>query len=116
MPDLKYKRIFTESDVHKIVEVALESALIDQIDAVIDQIGDELTFRPDEPVFVLRGQDAAAYGTVDEYRFAITAGPPDFNGKTHAPASSDVIKQVDDAVTAFANYASENPDVMKVVD
>lgn len=119
MPDLKYGSIYTEADVHKIVEAVLENGDVQGPEGtknVIDAIRDDLTFRRDEPVFLLRGQDAAAYGTIDEYRFAISRGATDSNGRGYGPAGEGVQQQVQQAVTAFEEYASANPEVMKVAD
>jgi hypothetical protein len=59
-----------------------------------------------KPVFMLRGQDKAALGTVTAYR-----GLAEEEG-----ASDEVLDSIDGAIEGFREFAYANPDKMKVAD
>jgi hypothetical protein len=84
---MEYERLFTMQDVHALVLVAgirgwkagdskqgtgkqgTGEALVEEFDAKAAE-GDEahrLTFPPDEPLFLLRGQDLCAVDTIHRY-------------------------------------------------
>jgi hypothetical protein len=84
MADGKYGEIYTEDEVVKIVQLAVNSVL-DLVeeevedDEILERFSDanirevartdiERKFHPGEPIFILRGQDKRAMGAVRWYR------------------------------------------------
>lgn len=109
--DGKYGRIYTEKDVRLIVQTAMENDIesedeLDGILAELDAPDSDLTFFPDEPLFVLRGKDYSSVETIQNYR-KITHG----NG-----SPPEQVDSVDRAIQSFAQFAAGNPDRMKVAD
>lgn len=103
----KYGRLFTEGDVKKMLRLAvLEGAPSpeEQI-AEFDRRG-ELTFPADEPLFLLRGQDKAAPGTITGYLMCANA----------AGASIEHASAARKAGRAMAEWQAEHPDRVKVPD
>lgn len=110
MADTKYGRVFTEQDVRMIVQAAIESDCESdqELTKVIETLdnGQELKFPPDEPIFILRGQDQCAPAAIDDYReWCVEAGAQ----QAHLDA---VLK----AEQHFEAFQTNNPDRVKVAD
>lgn len=114
--DLKYGRIFTQSDVEKILEVINRDDAPDhwwedgelKLDVALKDMDDmEYRFKweADEPVFVLRARDATAEGAVRWYR-----------DRQPRSAPANFLDGIDKAVTAFHQYRTDNPQLMKNPD
>jgi hypothetical protein len=73
MAEGKYGRLFTESDVRELLVQAACRAMDGPDDTTAAAIAEQViahgpsTFPADEPLFVLRGQDAAAPETIARY-------------------------------------------------
>lgn len=73
MADSKYGRLFTEKDVDEIVNIATSAATLGNVlsgeDCVLtfEQEQGPLTFSEDEPLFLVRGKDKAAWETLIKY-------------------------------------------------
>jgi hypothetical protein len=109
--DTKYGRIFTEDDVvAMVVQATHDMAGVDrgmsEDQARPPNAGYPAKIDPLEPVFMLRGQDKAALGTVTAYR-----GLAEEEG-----ASDEVLDSIDGAIEGFREFAYANPDKMKVAD
>lgn len=109
--DGKYGRLFTEDDVIAFAhEMTQENAGMDRgmsEDRVRSELAEfEGKFPKDEPLFLLRGKDKVAAETIEEYRFLSREnGSPD-----------EQVLSVIKAKDAFAEFARENPERMKVAD
>jgi hypothetical protein len=111
MADNKYGRLFTTSDVEKMLEflqrhdddtmhVTLQDILVP-----MDEAGTRFKFDPDEPVFVLRGRDRRAEAAVRFY------------GMHQAPSAPiNHLEGIQRAVTAFNSFATLHPELMKDPD
>jgi hypothetical protein len=121
MADNKYGRLFTEDDARKMVEQAVhvgisvsehaegdESARDFDADGVFDVVVTSFTpkFPEDEPLFVLRGQDEAAAGTIDDYGYR--------NDKLGANAHH--LESISEAYSDFIRFQVDHPDRVKVAD
>lgn len=72
MADRKYGRIFTESDVEKLLEIATEYYHGREVDlptvlAYAEEAGVRFKFGKDEPTFTLRARDLRASGAIYHY-------------------------------------------------
>jgi hypothetical protein len=109
--DNKYGRIFTFSDVEKILEwvegnTNSASAIdAEEIISSMDEEGVRFKWPVDEPLFILRGRDKRARGTVRYYADHQSAQAP-FN---HMNA-------VEQAYRSFDKYADEHAEQMKEPD
>ena len=107
--DNKYGRIFTESDVRKVIEYVIAGDYgPDQFpDILAEMDGDQVRFKweEDEPVFVLRARDNTAEGAIRFYRDHQRPGAP--------PNHLDAIER---ACTAFREFRADNPHLMKDPD
>lgn len=111
-------RLFTESDVRELVaKAAARGALAHDdlgiVDSVMADVRDgrehDLTFAPDEPLFVLRGSDPVTGPTIAAYTLGLL--------------NMDELSEDDPRVAAAAAtreaieaWQSENPDRVKVPD
>lgn len=109
MADRKYGRIFTVSDVEKILDVAGEfewhKVHLDSIIATMDEEGVRFKFEPDEPTFTLRGRDKRAEGAIRFY------------GDHQSPrAPVHFLEGIDAAADEFRRYRDEHPEQIKEPD
>jgi hypothetical protein len=116
MSDAKYGRLFTERDVQQLVNVArLEGAptMVGEIIADWDRNGGlrRLTFAPDEPLFLLRGQDERARSALNAYLDECETDRDDMETPTGAFRQA-----VDEAVADFKAWQEANPERLKVPD
>jgi hypothetical protein len=115
--DNKYGRVFTTSDVEKILEASTRKDAPDSwwtdhgdldFDAMLadmDDMGVRFKFEPDEPLFILRGRDRRAEAAVRFY------------GAHQSPnAPANHLDAILKAVTAFSEYAATKPGQMKEPD
>lgn len=109
MSDNKYGRVFTQADVEKMLNYAADHGYDGEgaadLAARMDADGERFKFPADEPLFILRGRDKRARGTVRYYADHQSAQAP-FN---HMNA-------VEAAYRVFDNYANDNPGEMKEPD
>lgn len=109
MPDSKYGRIFTQSDVQKIIDFLVEDDEGEDLVHVLrhmEEGGVRFKFADEtEPLFVLRGRDKRALGTVRHYRD---------NQARNAP--SNHVEACDKAVRQFEDYRNLSPEMMKEPD
>lgn len=120
----KYKAIYTQADVNELIRGAWEmgAAASDEEIAldeppgaweVFTHRGTEPTFPPDEPLFLLRGQDRAApraiADDVDGEADYLTASRDVGAGPEHASA-------VERAANAMREWQRANPDRVKTPD
>lgn len=101
--DNKYGRLFNEDDVNQIISM-LQGHSLQRVDTLLDEF--EGTFPKDEPQFVIRGQDAAARVTIDDYII---------NSKI-VGASVRHMASAKDARELLKTWQSQNPDKVKVPD
>lgn len=98
MADRKYGRIFTEADVyHMFFTIGIGQ---EEASSIIDDT--KTKFPPDEPVFVLRGQDRRALGAIHFYR----------DHQAH-DARTFHLEGIDKAVADFEKFRRDNLDKMK---
>jgi len=102
--DNKYGRIFTASDVQKILD-ATGGGDLGHILEAMDAQDVRFKWPVDEPLFILRGRDKRARGAVRFYADHQSAQAP-FN---HMNA-------VEAAYRAFDTYADANPHLLKEPD
>lgn len=107
MSDRKYKRLFTESDVREMLREYLDAN--EDIDDVLTarSNGSPWTFPPDEPLFLLRGQDALAPHIVREY--ALLANDPSTVNEDHRKGAFM-------AADEMSEWQAQNPARVKVPD
>ena len=114
MADSKYGRVFTESDLEKILEwlehngIGYDGSVMnaDSILKAMDEEGIRFKFADDtEPLFILRGRDKRALGTVRHYRD---------NQARNAPSNN--LDACDKAVRLFEDYRNMSPEKMKEPD
>jgi len=120
MPDNKYGEIYTEDEVVKIVEMAVQ-AVIDwsadgkgSVEEIWSSFSEgnirevartdiERRFLPGEPLFILRGQDRRALGAVRWYR-----------DHQWPSADKEHLDRIDEALARFEAYrkvaATKEPD------
>lgn len=70
MPDEKFGCLFTETDVEELINIATGAATSGEVlnlKDCLNNVGRPMTFPADEPLFVLRGKDAAAYVGIGAY-------------------------------------------------
>jgi hypothetical protein len=109
--DNKYGRIFTASDVEKILEWVEDNTNsasnidCDGILEAMDEEGVRFKFDVDEPLFVLRGRDKRAAGAIMHYRDHQAPSAPD----NHTEA-------IQRAFRAFNDYRETHPGMMKEPD
>jgi hypothetical protein len=110
VPDSKYGRLFTEADVERIIAEALiqqhkqpQVRAANVIAEVQHQTG-EFTFPADEPLFLLRGQDALAPGVVMSYAMACADAHASEEHRDGAWRTHD----------ALVDWQAEHPDRVKV--
>lgn len=75
MSDSKYGRIFTESDVEKILEHLHDTyasssppPVLENVLGAMDENGVRFKFSEEEPTFILRARDKRAIGAIRYYR------------------------------------------------
>lgn len=110
MADRKYGRIFTMSDVEKIIEFALDGDYGD-----VEQVTEELfgadadavrfKFDRDEPTFTMRARDKRSEGAIRFYG----------DHQSHS-APVGFIEGIDAAQRDFREYREQNPQMMKEPD
>lgn len=111
MADNKYGRVFTTSDVEKILEWVEENTNsasnidCDGILNAMDEEGVRFKFEPDEPLFVLRGHDKRAIGAIKFYAE---------HQSSRAPVNH--LDAIDKALQSFIDYREENPGKLKEPD
>lgn len=101
--DNKYGRIFTETDVEKIIELAVNDTEAD-LNALADQAG--VKFPVSEPLFVIRAQDQLAPQAVANYLAMSNA-----NG-----VNSDQLELVARTVNDIKAFQRDNADRVKLPD
>jgi hypothetical protein len=119
MADKKYGEVYTEDEVVKLVQMAIESAMESLSEGKsLDEVQEGFTegnirevartdipriFHPGEPLFILRGQDRRALGAVRYYREHQWPNAP-----------QEHLDSIDDAVELFEAYRQvghmKNPD------
>ncbi len=113
MSDSKYGRLFTESDVEKIIEFLYDDEYIrtDNELTAQDFIGDmdakevRFKFPVEEPIFVLRGRDKRALPTIISY----------LDNQSHrAPVNH--IEGIKRAIAQFEQFSDEHSNLMKEPD
>lgn len=122
MSDNKYGRIFTEEDVKQFIGMAFvagEEAENDSptsagggehgcdVDALFEAFdGEEFRFPEDEPMFVMRGQDRLALGTLRKYQELAEAHECD----------QDHLNTIEQTLRQFEHFRVSNPDKIKKPD
>jgi len=110
MADMKYGRLFTLSDIEKIIKPIVPAAgkdiegLIDLVNSMEDN-GTAFKFPANEPTFTLRARDQRAIGAIVYYR--------DHQSKS-APANH--LDGIDNSVKAFDKFRFEHRELMKEPD
>jgi hypothetical protein len=105
MADNKYGRVFTGSDVEKILEYVDAEDSFDAILGEMDKDDVRFKFEPDEPIFILRGHDRRAIAAIRHYQDHQSPSAP----QNHVDAIAS-------AVAAFDRYREENPGKLKEPD
>lgn len=112
MADMKYGRIFTESDLQKILEFIepddFKGVSVPDVNTLLDEMDDKgirFKWEKDEPVFVLRARDKTAEGAVRYYRDRQRPGAP-----------ANHLDGVEKAYQSFHSYRVDNPELMKDPD
>lgn len=107
MPDSKYGRIFTESDVQKLLQLATGEEDFDLAGhlATADEMGISFKFPEDEPMFVLRARDKRALGAIRFYA-----------DHQNPRAPQNHIDGIDKALDAFEHYRHWQSNKMKDPD
>jgi erythromycin esterase-like protein len=108
--DNKYGRVFTESDVEKILEWFEEQGEGQPLDLEaalegMDGQGVRFKFEADEPLFILRGHDRRAVGAIRFYQ-----------DHQHPRTPQNHTDAIASAVAAFDRYREENPGKLKEPD
>lgn len=109
MSDNKYGRVFTQADVEKMLDYAIDHGYDGEgaadLAARMDADGERFKFPADEPLFILRGRDKRARGAVRFYADHQSAQAP-FN---HMNA-------VEAAYRSFDHFADNFPELIKEPD
>jgi hypothetical protein len=112
MADRKYGRIFTMSDVQKIIEWYEMNGVnpdfsMTPFDEAIDEMDEVVRFKfpYDEPTFTLRGRDQRAIGAIRFY---------EDHQSPRAPVG--FIEGIEDARRDFVEYRDQHPEMMKEPD
>lgn len=111
MPDRKYGRVFTDSDIEKIFEWLWQThglstdLLPENVISAMDDNGVRFKFPIDEPIFILRGRDKRALGTVRHYLD---------HQSPRAPQNH--LDGIEAAVTQFERYRINHSEDMKEPD
>lgn len=108
--DNKYGRVFTESDVDKILEWIGDQGEGQPLDLAValenmDDEGVRFKFEVDEPLFVLRGHDKRAIGAIKFYAE---------HQSSRAPVNH--LDAIDKTLQAFIDYREANPGKLKEPD
>lgn len=113
--DSKYGQLFTRDDVERIARHAVAQAEVERgdsnvvivptLDEMLEGLPD-LTFPADEPLFLLRAQDAAAPDTLHDYRHnsEVKGAEP-----RHLGHVSVAMREMDD-------WQAANPNRIKIPD
>lgn len=105
--DNKYGRIFTASDVEKILEFAGDenSISLDEILPKMEEAGVRFKFPADEPLFTFRGRDKRAIGAIRHYQD---------HQSPNAPVNHEAA--IEAAMKSFIAYREDHPELMKEPD
>lgn len=118
--DLKYGHLYTEAEVQALINAGFEIGVLRKTgaqssyptieDAIFKDDGRNFDegkprFPADEPLFLLRGQDKLAAGTISHYYVC------SFEYSDAQPSNN-----VRHAIEAFEQFAKDNPDRMKWSD
>ena len=117
MSDAKYGRLYTEADVRRLLDIADSTSprALPSFEQLVSD-AEPLRFPEDEPLFLLRGQDAVAPRAVDAYVRRCAGGvlTGDGSGLNHPGLAH--IDGAHRAYRALRDWQTEHPDRVKVPD